>query len=83
MHDDMGAYTAWLKLTLDTEEYFSGFLKNVPFVDISMDQAGVYKTMFLYLRWIYEDPTASDIPDGQDSYLADTTDADKETGQRY
>jgi hypothetical protein len=75
MHDDMGAYTGvfWLKLTLDTEEYFSGFLKSVPFVDISMDAEaeGIQDNVSFYLRDGYmRDPTANfDIPDGQDSYL--------------
>jgi hypothetical protein len=75
MHDDTGAYTGvfWLKLTLDTEQYFSEFLKDVPFVDISMnaEAEGIRDNLSFYLRDGYtRDPTASfDIPDGQGGYL--------------
>ncbi len=75
MHDDMGAYTGvfWLKLALDTEEYFSEFLDSVPFVDISLDAEaeGIRDDVSFYLRDGYtRDPTANfDIPDGQDGYL--------------
>jgi hypothetical protein len=75
MHDDNGAYTGvfWLKLTLNTEEYFSKMLKDVPFVNISMDAEaeGIQDNLSFYLRDGYtRDPTANfDIPDGQDGQL--------------
>lgn len=75
MHDDTGSYTGvfWLKLTVDTGEYFSKFLKDVPFVDISLDAEaeGIRDNLSFYLRDGYtRDPTANfDIPDGQGGYL--------------
>jgi hypothetical protein len=81
MHDDAGAYTGvfWLKLTLDTGEYLSKILKNVPFVGISMDAEaeGIQDSLSFYLRDGYtRDPTANfDIPDGQDGYLKPKHDA--------
>jgi hypothetical protein len=75
MHDDTGAYTGvfWLKMTLNTEEYFSKFLKTVPFVDISMgtEAEGIRDNLSFFLRDGYtRDPTANfDIPDGQGGYL--------------
>ena len=75
MHDDVGAYTGtfWLKMTLDTKEYFSDILRDVPFVDISMDAEaeGIRENLSFYLRDGYtRDPTANfDIPDGQGGYL--------------
>ncbi len=75
MHDDAGAYTGtfWLKMTLDTEEYFSDILGDVPFVDISLDAEaeGIRENLSFYLRDGYtRDPTANfEIPDGQGGYL--------------
>ena len=81
MHDDNGAYTGvfWLKLTLDTEEYFSEILKDLPFVDISLDAEaeGIRDNLSFYLRDGYtRDSTANfDIPDGQGGYLKPEHDA--------
>lgn len=81
MHDDKGAYTGvfWLKMVLDTEEYFSEILGDVPFVDISLDAEaeGIRDNLTFYLRDGYtRDPTANfDIPDGQGGYLKPEHDA--------
>jgi hypothetical protein len=75
MHDDTGSYTGvfWLKMTLDTKEYFSEIFKDVPFVNISLDAEaeGIRDNLSFYLRDGYtRDPTANfDIPDGQGGYL--------------
>lgn len=70
MHDDTGSYTGtfWLKMTLDTGEYLSDILKDVPFVDISLDAEaeGIREGLSFYLRDGYtrDHPESYfDIPD--------------------